>query len=88
MQALPRDGIKVVLRPQGGLNATRTGLVEVTADLRAATAVTKDSGIGENLCNNAQQNFVGISTALEERNTRYGRISKIEIKGKKHKVCA
>lgn len=88
MPALPRDAIKIVLRPRGGLNVAKTGLVEVTATVRAAAGVTKDSGNGDILCINAQQNIVVISTAVEERATQYGRISEVKIKGQKHEVCA
>lgn len=53
MLALPRDAIKIVLRPRGGLNVAKTGLVEVTAAVQAAAGVTKDSGSGDILCINA-----------------------------------
>lgn len=88
MPALPRDAIKIVLRPRGGLNVAKTGLVEVTAAVRAAAGVTKNSGSGDILCIDAQQNIAVISTAIEERATRYCRISEIEIKGQKHEVGA
>ncbi|XP_077564576.1 uncharacterized protein LOC144180043 [Haemaphysalis longicornis] len=88
MPALPRDTIKIVLRPRGGINLAKLGIVELTAAVHAAAGTTKEVEYEDILCVNAQQNIVVICTSDEERATRYSQIKEIAIREKKHEVWA
>ncbi|KAL1436897.1 hypothetical protein MTO96_049289 [Rhipicephalus appendiculatus] len=62
MPPLPKDEIKIILRPKGGLHISKVGSPTVTAAIFDATKITPAESQEDTICPNAQQNIIVIST--------------------------
>ncbi|KAH9375192.1 hypothetical protein HPB48_021938 [Haemaphysalis longicornis] len=84
---LPREDIKIVVRPRGGLNIAKLQATVATA-IRAAAGVSREDGAADTFCPNVHQNIVVVSTPDEGRARAYARIQSIRIGDRVHEVGA
>ncbi|KAH6943318.1 hypothetical protein HPB50_019456 [Hyalomma asiaticum] len=60
MPPLPREEIKIVIRPQGGLNILKIGAPTVTTAIFASAKIAKEESTDDTVCPNPRQNIVVI----------------------------
>ncbi|KAL1424572.1 hypothetical protein MTO96_020040 [Rhipicephalus appendiculatus] len=88
MPPLPKDEIKIILRPKGGLHISKVGSATVTAAIFDATKITPAESQEDTICPNAQQNIIVISTPHPHNADRYVRLKSIHVNGITHEVNA
>lgn len=88
MPVLPKEDMKIVIRPRGGLDISKIGAATVADAILAAAGLSQDELSQDTLCPNLQQNIMVASTPRRENADRYGRIKQILISGKAHELCA
>ncbi|KAH9376047.1 hypothetical protein HPB48_022587 [Haemaphysalis longicornis] len=76
---LPKDDIKVVIRPRDGLNVARISEATLRDSILRAAGLEQELASTDIFRANQTQNIVIISTALLERAVRYSRIEQIKI---------
>ncbi|KAH6937758.1 hypothetical protein HPB50_004019 [Hyalomma asiaticum] len=86
MPKLPKEKIKIVVRPQGGLDNVKVGAPTVTAAILAAAGITAEESAKDTVCPNSHQNIVVVSTPKHAHAGRYAKIRKIFIQDKGHEV--
>lgn len=87
-RVMPREDIKIVIRPRGGLNVARTEVPTLMAAILAATGVKREEAMGDIFCPNPVQNIIVVSTPDERRARQYSRIKCLTIGGTGHEVWA
>lgn len=87
-RTLPREDIKVVIRPRGGLNVGRTEVSKLMAAIFAATGTTLQESREDTICTNVAQNIIVVSTPQEARADKYARISLLKIGDREYEVHA
>ncbi|CAN7944339.1 unnamed protein product, partial [Ixodes pacificus] len=86
--SMPKEDIKIVVRPRGGLNIAKMGGPAAMAAVTRAAKVTREEA-GEDIVGiNAQQNIIVISTPDERRAARYAHMTSISEGGKTYEVSA
>lgn len=88
MPRLPKDEIKIVVRPQGGLDIVKVGAPTVTVAIFAAAGITTEESADDTICPNSHQNIVVVSTPKRSNADHYAKMRQILIKGKPHEVNA
>ncbi|KAH7945796.1 hypothetical protein HPB49_015706 [Dermacentor silvarum] len=88
MPSLPRNDIKIVIRPRGGLDISKIGAVSVADAILAAAGISQEDLCQDTLCPNLQQNIMVASTPKRENASRYVRMRQILISGKVHELGA
>ncbi|KAH7965984.1 hypothetical protein HPB49_012403 [Dermacentor silvarum] len=88
MPRLPKDEIKIVVRPQGNLDTVKVGASTVTAAIFVAAGITGEESAEDTVCPNSHQNIVVVSTPKRSSADRYAKMRQIHIKGKPHEVNA
>ncbi|KAK8756896.1 hypothetical protein V5799_000402 [Amblyomma americanum] len=88
MPRLPREEIKIVVRPKGGLDIVKVGAPTVTAAIFAAADITGDESVDDTVCPNSHQNIVVVNTPKRANADRYAKLRQIHIEGKPHEVNA
>lgn len=86
-QVLPKNDIKIIVRPRGGLNLARTEATIVMSALLASSGVSKQDASADTICNNNAQNIIVISTPCQQRAMQYLRMKTLFIGGKTYKIC-
>ncbi|KAL1468353.1 hypothetical protein MTO96_005454 [Rhipicephalus appendiculatus] len=78
---LPREEIKIVIRPQGGLDILKIGAPTVTTAIFAAAGISTEESMEDMVCPNPRQNIVVVSTPLRRTNVdRYVRMRQLRIR--------
>lgn len=85
---LPREEIKIIVRPRGGLNIAKARTVTVASAIMAAARVAREDGAADTFCPNFHQNIMLVSTPDEGRALSYAKIQAIRIGDKTHEVGA
>lgn len=85
---LPREEIKIILRPRGGLNVGRTEATKLMAAIFAAAGTTLQESREDTICTNVAQNIIVISTPQESRAQTYAGIRQLRIESKEYEICA
>ncbi|CAN8002701.1 unnamed protein product [Ixodes pacificus] len=88
MPVLPRQDIKIVMRPRGGLNIGEVSRFEVSRAIVAAANVSGEEVTQGVICPNEQQNKVVVSTHKRENADCYSEVRSITINGIVHEVSA
>ncbi|KAH7937957.1 hypothetical protein HPB49_018223 [Dermacentor silvarum] len=88
MPSLPRNDIKIVIRPRVGLDISKIGAVTVADAILAAAGISQEDLCQDTLCPNLQQNIMVASTPKRENASRYVRMRQILISGKVHELSA
>ncbi|XP_070393246.1 uncharacterized protein [Dermacentor albipictus] len=88
MPSLPRDDIKIVIRPRGGLNISKIGVVTVADAILASAGISQEDLCQDTLCPNLQQNIMVASTPKRENANRYVRMKQMLISGKVYELSA
>ncbi|KAK8784105.1 hypothetical protein V5799_009525 [Amblyomma americanum] len=88
MSRLPKEEIKIVVRPKGGLDIVKVGAPTVTAAIFAASDITGDESAEDTVCPNSYQNTVVVSTPKRANTDRYAKLRQIHIQGKPQEVNA
>lgn len=86
-QVLPKEDIKIIVRPRGGLNLARTEATIVMSAILASSGVLKQDASADTICNNNAQNIIVISTPCQQRAKQYLRMKTLFIGGKSHTIC-
>ncbi|CAN7950134.1 unnamed protein product, partial [Ixodes hexagonus] len=88
MPQLPKNEIKIIVRPKGALNILKVGSPTVTAAIFQATKLSPEESQDDTICPNVQQNIVVISTPRPHNADRYARMKSIQVSGVTHEVNA
>lgn len=88
MPVLPRQDIKIVMRPRGGLNVGEVSRFEISRAIVAAANVSGEKVNQDVICPNKQQNIVVVSTPKRENADRYSAVKSLTINGMAHEVSA
>ncbi|KAK8784887.1 hypothetical protein V5799_008748 [Amblyomma americanum] len=88
MPRLPKEEIKIVVRPKRCLDIVKVGAPMVIAATFAAADITGDDSAEDTVCPNSQQNIVVVSTPKRANADRYAKLRQIHIQGKPHVVNA
>ncbi|KAH7981867.1 hypothetical protein HPB52_001356 [Rhipicephalus sanguineus] len=86
MPRLPRNDIKVIVRPRDGLNIRNTCRASLDEAIRHEAGVSSDEIV--TICPNPMQNILVISTPDEETATKTVKIKKLTINEKKYETNA
>lgn len=86
MPRLPRDDIKIIVRPRDGLNIRNTCSASLDEAIRNEAGVSSDEII--TICPNHTQNILVVSTPDETTATKVAKIKEITINGRKHTTNA
>ncbi|KAH7985308.1 hypothetical protein HPB51_026844 [Rhipicephalus microplus] len=86
MPRLPRDDIKVIIRPRDGLNTRSTCGASLDKAIRNRAGVGDDEMI--TICLNPMQNILVISTPEESTATKIAKMKVLTINGKRYKTNA
>ncbi|KAH8009397.1 hypothetical protein HPB51_016103 [Rhipicephalus microplus] len=86
MPRLPRDDIKVIVRPRNGLN------VRSTCGMSLDEAIRNGAGVGDDemitICPNPTQNIVVVSTPEESTAMKIAKMKALTINGKRYEMNA
>ncbi|CAN7995369.1 unnamed protein product, partial [Ixodes pacificus] len=88
MPVLPKQDIKIVMRPRGGLNIGEVSRFEISRAIIAAVNVGGEEVTQDVICPNKQQNIVVFSTHKRENADRYSAVRSLTINGMAHQVSA
>ncbi|KAH7961657.1 hypothetical protein HPB52_011104 [Rhipicephalus sanguineus] len=88
MPPVPKEHIKIVIRPRGGLNITKTGPTVIGRAIVEAAGLNSSETNEDVICPNYQQNIMVASTPERHNADKYSRIGLIQIGGKDFKVSA
>ncbi|XP_065288641.2 uncharacterized protein [Dermacentor albipictus] len=88
MPALPRNDIKIVVRPKGGLNTATIGAVRIASAIYRAAGVSDQDASEDTVCPNTQQNIVVISTPSSTNAEKYRKLEVIRIGDRQYEVNA
>ncbi|KAG0443396.1 hypothetical protein HPB47_014966 [Ixodes persulcatus] len=88
MPVLPKQDIKIVMRPRGGLNIGEVSTFEISRAIVAAANVSGEEVTQDLICPNKQQNIVVVSTHKRENADRYWAVRSLTINGMVHEVSA
>ncbi|KAH7961502.1 hypothetical protein HPB52_009455 [Rhipicephalus sanguineus] len=80
MPPLPREEIKIVIRPQGGLDILKIGAPTVTTAIFAAAGISTEESMEDTVCPNPRQNIVVVSTPRRTNADRYVRMLQLRIR--------
>ncbi|KAK8771849.1 hypothetical protein V5799_024908 [Amblyomma americanum] len=88
MSKLPKEEIKIVVRPKGGFDIVKIGAPTDTDAIFAAADITGDESAEDTVCPNSYQNIVVVSTPKRANADGYAKLRQIQIQGKPHKMNA
>lgn len=88
MPELPREDIKIIMRPRGGLDISEASRFEVSRAIAAAANINGEEAKHDVICPNKPQNIVIVSTPKRANADRYAAVDKIIIYGVEHEVSA
>ncbi|KAH7947659.1 hypothetical protein HPB52_014924 [Rhipicephalus sanguineus] len=88
MPPLPREEIKIVMRPQGGLDILKIGAPTVTSAIFAAAGISTEESMEDTVCPNPRQNIVVVSTPRRTNADRYVRMRQLRIREMVYEVNA
>ncbi|XP_065285482.1 uncharacterized protein [Dermacentor albipictus] len=77
---LPKDQIKIIVRPKGSLDVSKTDIILLAQALTMAAALTEQQTAEDTVCPNKMQNILVISTPHDQNARADARISKIHTK--------
>ncbi|KAL1447461.1 hypothetical protein MTO96_028575 [Rhipicephalus appendiculatus] len=78
MPPMPKEHIKIVIRPRGGLNITKTGPTVIGRAIVDAAGLNPSQTNEDVLCPNYQQNIMVASTPERHNAEKYSRIRLIQ----------
>ncbi|KAH7943439.1 hypothetical protein HPB52_008381 [Rhipicephalus sanguineus] len=85
---LPKDQIKVIMRPRGGLDVARVKLMLLPRAINMAAALTEQQAEDVTMCGNKLQNILIISTSHHSNTAAYAKVQKIHMSVGAHEVAA
>lgn len=88
MPELPKEHIKIIMRPRGGLDVSEVSRFEVSRAIAVAANIGGEKAKNDVICPNKQQNIVIVSTPKRENADRYAVVRKLTIYGVEHDVSA
>ncbi|CAN7994977.1 unnamed protein product [Ixodes pacificus] len=88
MPVLPRQDIKIVMRPRGGLNRGEFSRFEISRAIVAAANMSGKEVTQDVICPNKQQTIVVVGAHKRENEDRYSAVRSLTINGMAHKVGA
>ncbi|KAG0412042.1 hypothetical protein HPB47_010838 [Ixodes persulcatus] len=88
MPVLPKQDIKIVMRPRGGLNIGEVSRFEISRAIVASANVSGEEVTQDVICPKKQQNIVVVSTHKRESADRYSAVRSLTINGMAPEVSA
>lgn len=85
---LPKDHIKIIVRPRGGLDVKKFSLVHLSRALAMASALAPEDMPEDTYCPNGCQNILVVSTPREENAIAYAKVRKIHTRDGPFEVAA
>lgn len=86
--SIPRDERKVILRPRGGLDASRIDAYKLEKAIMTEAGIPREESMQDTVCVNAAQNVVVLSTPSAQRIAKYTRIQRLLIEGRSYEIRA
>ncbi|XP_075544054.1 uncharacterized protein LOC142578560 [Dermacentor variabilis] len=86
MPDLPREDVKIVMRPRGGLQVSDVARVEISRAITGAAQVDGIAAREDIICPNHQQNIIVVSTSKREHADKYAMVKRMDIRGTAHEV--
>ncbi|KAL1444882.1 hypothetical protein MTO96_045343 [Rhipicephalus appendiculatus] len=80
MPPLPREEIKIVIRPQEGLDILKIGAPTVTTPFFAAAGISAEECMEDTACPNPRQNIVVVSIPRHTNADRYVHMRQLRIR--------
>lgn len=88
MPHLPKNDIRIIIRPRGGLNIARVGPTTIAEAISTSAGISPSEQQADTLCPNIKQNILVASTPKRENANRYVRVKEIRIADKTYEVSA
>ncbi|KAL1479471.1 hypothetical protein MTO96_051819 [Rhipicephalus appendiculatus] len=85
---LPKDQIRVIIRPRGGLDVARVDLVLLARPVNMAAKITDDQAREDTICPNRMQNIIVISTPHQSNAAAYVKVQKLHTNQGAFEVAA
>lgn len=85
---LPKEDIKIILRPKQGLDVARTSQVLLRDCIIAAANIDPTDADEDTMRTNNYENIIVISSPSIERTKAYNKINTLKIKEEEHEVVA
>ncbi|KAL1433843.1 hypothetical protein MTO96_012182 [Rhipicephalus appendiculatus] len=85
---LPKDQIRVIIRPRGGLDVARVDLVLLARAVNMAAKITDDQAREDTICPNRMQNIIVISTPHQSNAAAYVKVQKLHTNQGAFEVAA
>ncbi|KAH7947622.1 hypothetical protein HPB52_014613 [Rhipicephalus sanguineus] len=80
LPTLPKDQIKIIVRPKGSLNVSKADIIHLAQALAMAAALTEQQTGEDTVCPNKVQNILVIATPHDHNARAYSRIRKLHTK--------
>ncbi|KAH7947415.1 hypothetical protein HPB52_011732 [Rhipicephalus sanguineus] len=80
LPTLPKDQIKIIVRPKGGLNVSKADIIHLAQALAMAAALMEQQTGEDTVCPNKEQNILVIATPHDHNARAYSRIRKLHTK--------
>lgn len=77
--SLPKEEIKIIVRPRGGLHVARTEATRLMTAIITAAGITMQESKIDTICTNPTQNIIIVSTPSEDRARKYVQVKRLQI---------
>ncbi|KAH6933382.1 hypothetical protein HPB50_014491 [Hyalomma asiaticum] len=88
MPRLPKEDLKVIVRPRGGFNVADYGINRLECCVANAAGIPRKDSEEDTVCANYKQNILVISTPPEKRAETYRAITKLRIGDREFEASA
>ncbi|KAH7982322.1 hypothetical protein HPB52_004085 [Rhipicephalus sanguineus] len=88
MPQLPKNDIRIIIRPRGGLNIAKLGPTIVADVIAISAGISPMEQHADTLCPSSKQNILVASTPRRDNANRYVRVKVIRIAEKTYEVSA
>lgn len=85
---MPKEDIKIVMRPRGGLNIARIEANIIMSAVLTAAGTPRESAREDTICTNVAQNIIVVSTPSETRAAKYAQVRSLQIGGSRFETHA
>ncbi|KAH7979239.1 hypothetical protein HPB49_008805 [Dermacentor silvarum] len=82
MPRMPKEHAKIIIRPRGGLNISKTGPTVIGKAIVEAAGLTPTQISSDIICPNIQQNIMVASTPNRDNASKYTRIRTLHVAGR------
>lgn len=85
---MPKEDIKIVMRPRGGLHIARIEANIIMSAVLTAAGIRKSEAKEDTICTNETQNIIVVSTPSEDKASKYAAARNLYIGGRNYELHA